>query len=232
MIATEFPDKTLYPLFYTANRKEFIIEPGEMLYIPVGWYHLIISDTTDETTMLNAAINYFYETEWTFTNTDYRYPMKLNHNIHKSFDYMKHLKKHENIKCIECPHNRFTHWTNRCLITESDECKDYVLSWDEFYKKKDENKCFYAAAHNDDELMSFDPKSKNFGKTMFCSWWINFGNVTSRMHYDTADNLLCQVAGRKRVILFPHSEWPKLYLINPYPPEFLHQVQKLLKLHI
>lgn len=227
-IATEFPNKDVFPLFYEAKRLEFIIEPGDMLYIPTGWYHLVISDTVDEKTGLNVAINYFYENNWDFTDPIYHYPLKLKHRICEQIDYMKHLEKHETISCTECPHNRFTHWVNRCPSTEIDSCIDHKLSWKDFYNK---NKCMYAAAYGDEELMSFDPKARTFGKTISAAWWINFGNMTSRIHYDCADNLLCQIAGRKRVILFPHSEWPKLYLINPYPPEFLHQVRQLLKLH-
>lgn len=231
IIATEFPDKEQFPLFYKAKRLEFIIEQGDMLYIPAGWYHLIISDTVDEKTGLNVAINYFYETKWTFTNPDYKYPLKNKHSIHTKFNYIKHLQKHENILCTECKNMRYTHSINRCLQTESDECVNHILNWNDFYSKRIENKCFYAAAYGDEYLLTFDPKSESFGNTISAAWWINFGNVTSRMHYDEADNLLCQIAGSKKVILFPHSEWSKLYVINPYPPEFLNQVRQLLKLH-
>jgi hypothetical protein len=228
-IATEFPDKAQYPLFYEAKRLEIIIEPGDMLYIPSGWYHLVISDTADEKTGLNVAINYFYETGWVFTKPNYKYPSKLNHTIHKKIDYMKYLESNEKILCTECLHNRYTHHTNRCTQTEIDECTDHYLTWSDFCSK---NKGFYIAAHGDNRLLEFDPKGATFGETISGAWWINFGNITSRMHYDSADNLLCQIAGRKKVILFPHSEWTNLYLINPYPPDFLHQVQQLLKLHI
>ena len=228
-IATEFPDKAHYPLFYEAKRLEFIIETGDMLYIPAGWYHLVISDTADEKTGLNVAINYFYDIEWNSTKPDRQYPMKLRHDICEQIDYMKYLESNEKILCTECLHDRYTHHTNRCTQTKSDECIDHYLTWSEFYSK---NKSWYAAAHGDEKLMAFDPKGHAFGETISGAWWINFGNITSRMHYDEADNLLCQIAGRKKVILFPHSEWSKLYLINPYPPEFLHQILQLLKLHI
>jgi hypothetical protein len=230
-IATEFPNKDVYPLFYEAKRLEFIIESGDMLYIPAGWYHLVISDKADEQTGLNVAINYFYETEWVSTHPDRQYPIKTTHNIHKKIDYMKQIDKCGKILCTECVNNRYTHHSNRCPQTEHDKCIDHHLTLEELCKMRDKGSCFYIAAHSDICLLEFDPKGSTCGKTTTSAWWINFGNVTSRLHYDGKDNLLCQIAGRKRLILFPHSEWPKLYLINPYPPEFLNHIQQLLELH-
>ena len=45
-------------------------------------------------------------------------------------------------------------------------------------------------------------------------WWGTAGTVT-RLHFDSYDNLLCQVAGYKWVRLFPPDEAPSLYVLPP-----------------
>jgi hypothetical protein len=45
-------------------------------------------------------------------------------------------------------------------------------------------------------------------------WWGTAGTVT-RLHFDTYDNLLCQVAGYKWVRLFPPGTAPALYVLPP-----------------
>jgi hypothetical protein len=47
------------------------------------------------------------------------------------------------------------------------------------------------------------------------SVWINYGNARCLIHYDEYDNWLCQLQGTKRVILFPHEDRDKLYMLNP-----------------
>lgn len=60
--------------------------------------------------------------------------------------------------------------------------------------------------------------------------WINFGNVYTNLHYDVLDNIIIQVHGSKRILLYPPSERSKLYMYNPYPPKFLCSIsQKLNK---
>jgi hypothetical protein len=67
------------------------------------------------------------------------------------------------------------------------------------------------------------------GKLRIQIWWVNFGHVNTAMHHDSNNNLLCQLAGRKRIICFPHSEWPNLYLINPYTPELILFFEEIVK---
>ena len=56
-ITTEFPDRKQFPKFYEAKRIEIILEPGDMLYLPAGWYHWVFSEDPDPDTGLNVALN-------------------------------------------------------------------------------------------------------------------------------------------------------------------------------
>ena len=41
------PDPKEFPLFYKAKKYEFRLNPGERLFIPSGWFHLIDSSELD-----------------------------------------------------------------------------------------------------------------------------------------------------------------------------------------
>lgn len=45
-------------------------------------------------------------------------------------------------------------------------------------------------------------------------WRINSFPMTLWMHYDTLDNVLCQIVGRKKVTLFPPSQYNNLYMVD------------------
>jgi hypothetical protein len=45
------PDYVKYPLFRKAQALEFIVEPGETLYLPAGWAHYV--ETTSDSFMIN-----------------------------------------------------------------------------------------------------------------------------------------------------------------------------------
>ena len=76
MIEDEFPDKEKFPLYYKAHKQEFIIEPGQMLFIPPGWFHFVFSEDPDPETGLNFAVNYWYEPseEWVEGRSGFKGP--------------------------------------------------------------------------------------------------------------------------------------------------------------
>lgn len=51
------PDLARYPLFAKAKPIEFVLEEGEVLFIPVGWWHAVVSlDVSISVSMTNFAI--------------------------------------------------------------------------------------------------------------------------------------------------------------------------------
>ena len=59
------------------------------------------------------------------------------------------------------------------------------------------------------------------------SCWINFGHARTLMHYDGMDNWLCQIQGRKRVLLFPPEDRDYLYTFNKEPHSIISKIEKL-----
>ena len=230
-ITNEFPDKKQFPKFYDAKRIEITLEPGDMLDLPAGWYHWVFSEEPDPETGLNVAINYWYEDNWNITHLDRDPPIKTTHTIHKSIEYMNFLKTFgdKKIQCSSSDTGCFTLPCVRWIQNDTVKCDDYYMSFNEFYEKCKSGENWYLWAIRDDRLIPYDPKMDERMKLKSSNWWVNSGNVNTVMHYDSTSNLLCQISGKKRIVLFPHSEWSKLYLINPYPPEFIHNVQQCLK---
>ena len=48
-------------------------------------------------------------------------------------------------------------------------------------------------------------------RPLLTNLWLGKGATTSPLHYDEYENLLSQVAGRKRLVLFPPSDYPHLH---------------------
>ncbi|SCU79958.1 LAME_0B01090g1_1 [Lachancea meyersii CBS 8951] len=53
-----------WPLFFEANRLVVDLEPGQMLYLPTGWFHEVTSfgdsDTTIPDAQIHVAVNYWF----------------------------------------------------------------------------------------------------------------------------------------------------------------------------
>lgn len=53
------PDRNDFPLYYESYKLEFVINEGECLFIPNGWYHYVLSEDVNKDTSLNIAISHF-----------------------------------------------------------------------------------------------------------------------------------------------------------------------------
>ena len=60
-IPNPYPKKDDYKNYYDSKRIEVQIKPNEMLFIPAGWFHFVISEKVDEISKLNVAVSFFTE---------------------------------------------------------------------------------------------------------------------------------------------------------------------------
>jgi len=208
-IQEEFPDKEKYPLYYQASKHEFTINAGEKLFIPAGWFHFVFSEDADPETGLNFAVNFWYhpENNWQPGQPSRLLPRVEKHNLCDINP--REFYGNKNIKCYRSelaglfPSNRVFHKFPGKVWNE-------YMTFDEFYQTKNPK---YYIVQDDVQIPQFAPKYTT--KLMQTSTWINFGNVRSLMHFDENDNWLCQLQGKKRVLLFPHEERYMLYMFNP-----------------
>jgi len=210
-IVDEFPDKNLYPLYYTAHKLEISIGPGEGIFIPAGWFHFVFSNGE-----LNTAVNFWHVAKMEEGVRNKDSPIKFRHEI-------KDLELDENTE-VEVSLTKTNIVGTRSVKSR---CKDTLLQevtkpLKQFYEEKDPHSYVVQSRqfpHLDKHRI--DKESEFRQNTV----WINFGNIRTLLHYDLDDNYLCQVEGTKRVLLFPPEDRDLLYLWNPYPLEIINSLE-------
>lgn len=224
-ITEEFPDKEKYPLYYEASRQEFTIHAGQKLFIPAGWFHFVFSEDVEEETGLNFAMNFWY------------YPLN-NWSHGKPSNLLPHVEPH-NIPNID-PKDVFgdrpvrSTWSDLDGIFPADrvfhffkgKVRNDYMTYDEFYRAK--NPKMYIVQDENKKIRDYAPPYPT--PIYLSSSWVNYGNCRSLIHCDEHDNWLCQIKGSKRVILFPHEDKDKLYMLWNIPSNVFTEIQDLLSL--
>jgi len=210
-VTSPTPDKDKFPLFYTAKREEYVLEPGECIFIPKFHYHMVVAEEGDEKTQLNASACYFYTSRQDISTHVIQHKVDL--------DPMTLFPKDKILEVTKTKSNAFL--SNFMRHKFPFENTYLYMTFDEFYETKNKKLCLIEQ-HPDLEqapVHSVDPD--------ICQLRINFGQGTSCMiHCDGMDSAICQIQGRKRVFVFPPSERSKLYIMNPYSMELIDLIQR------
>lgn len=216
-ISDEFPCKIKYRKFYEAHKTEITIGPGEMIFIPAGWFHLVFSDTDHEG--VNFAINQWYNAQdmQDGVSGDVK-PFKSKHDL--ILDPNSFMDPDTEIRAMTSPNGKFG--STSVATSKFEEGLSFInLTWAEFWEQK--RKDSYLVQWECPELDKYEKGREHFkGSTI----WLNFAKVNSYLHYDRDDNFLMQVKGTKKILLFPPEDHPLLYTFNPYPLSTLEKLQK------
>lgn len=213
-IESENPDPDKFPLYYKARKTVVELHAGEMLFIPAGMFHFVISEKGDDTDGLNFAINFWYVNK---KNTSDHIVSR-----HDIPDIVSHMDMNKRLEVYKSKTKLFppSHLLHRYPGLIDIE----IMSFDEFLHAK--NSHYYIIQHSNidfDNFVQYSPDKTNRVKTI--STWCNFGNgVTSLLHYDEADNWLCQIRGKKRILLFPNEDRDLLYMWNPMNINTINQL--------
>jgi hypothetical protein len=206
------PDPKIFPDYYKTKRLEFILRPGEMIFIPSGWFHFVFSEDPDPETGLCAAINFWYEAD---TQISVHKPKFGWHSINfeKVIDDIKTypLLVHKSSMNFFPPAQLKFRYPGIDLL---------YMTFDQFYEAK--NHEHYILQQNFEKLNDYRiPFESPIKKS---SIWINWGHCNSIPHYDGLENWLCQLKGKRRVILIPPSDSHLMYTFNPYPNDLLDKI--------
>lgn len=233
-IIDEFPDKKLFPKYYKTQKAEFILRPGDKLFIPTGWFHWAFSQPNGDEP--NVAINYWYDSNNWQIGDEYtaEVPRKTTFDA-SAIDYMQLLQtfdEHVQISKSEPP-KIFKHFDDTQAFMTGERVMHrypavdfsmHTMPFDLFYMMKD--RTMYMMGQQDARLERYTPPHPQ--GLVRSQWWVNWGNVSSGLHYDNWDNWLCQLSGTKRVIIFEPEEYDNLYMLNPYPVSFIKCVREKL----
>jgi len=209
------PDPQMFPLFYKAKRYEYVLNPGERLYIPPGWFHLIQSSEVDKGSKLNIAVNYWFNTK-TPKNT----PQIKWHTINEDIA-LNELKKLGTIR-YQVSDDGIFYSTNLAHRFPQNPIKFFYTSYDDFFNNNNP-KCYSAQNRIPSSNINIE---ENLEIVEQVNIWLNRGNARVVLHNDGFENWLCQVSGKKRVILFPPSERHNLYILNPYPENVVEYIRR------
>ena len=211
------PDKEKFPLYYEAQRKEYLLDEGEMLFIPAGWFQYILWDDPGSNGVC-TSVKFRYN-NYTFTDTKKNEERPKMGNCSFSFDPHQILTKPLQVLRYKSKQKPFP--SEKLGRLYGDLLSGEFLKYDEIIETKNPE---YFVMHSDLPVLDkYAPKytTKDFYDSSFL---MNFGYTYSHMFYDEKDTWLCQMGGKARVILFPYSDKDKLYLINPYPTQFVETV--------
>jgi hypothetical protein len=207
-ICDEFPCKIKYPKFYEARKRVFTIHPGDKLYIPFGWFHLVYSEGDG----LNFAINFF------LNNSTAKEGVTNGEIPHVAKSELETTLKPEDILPVD---KEFRIFNAKLRAFPSDivasrhkgEVDIIFKTLRQFMQDRDPHDYLLQGTSNNKILKGDD-----------VNVWINWGNVRTYLHYDTNDNWLHQISGSKRVILFPPGDRDLMYVWNKYPLQFIFKI--------
>lgn len=230
------PNPILYPKFYNCEEKIFVLNEGDMLYIPPKWFHWVFSYpniTKERSYNENVAVS--------FTILDL-----FNKNVYNEFyfgePFMITLDK-EHHPFLNISFKDIINKPNiklNCLFTEK---KTIVPVQKEktdkqiFYKNLTINEIrdiykegIYNINIGRDNILPdyLNIEIPDIIKTSFLNnkintyLWVNlFKNknnyIETGLHYDTTHNVLIQIKGTKVVRLYKPSDSKNMYLQPMYP---------------
>ena len=173
-----------------------------------------------------AKINYEYYKDGSL-------PCLINtNNIYNSGITLDNLKKiYENRNVLVNKSNSQLFLSNYVKEIDPDCCQEVFMKFDEFLSRgfdKDDPSHYYLLQSNSNlnQLKINRPEFLKYEIEKNYCLWINFGNIYTGLHYDDHNNVIIQLQGSKKIILFAPSERNNLYLVNDIDPRILCIMKK------
>lgn len=226
------PDRSLFPLFYRARPHLFEIRAGDCLVMPPCWWHWVFSDgesiavncwfdwqAAPEPTVQRGACGHWEATRrWTL---DY-----LNRNFTEDTYVSATLSRKPNLGPVKRPHPAYA---EKVYVYKTDRFSKFYQNVVHFVD------CYHQAVFtlNRDFGIVRDLSlagilsgglEKEFGTDALTTspqlppyvldntnLWVNVNDGQSGLHFDAYSNVLFQIRGRKRVLMFSPDDEENLY---------------------
>jgi hypothetical protein len=227
-IPTYPPNVTDYPDFYKCKEHTFILKPGDMLYIPAGWFHWVFSYPDEQQ---NIAISYTVSelngdiyNEFQFKKP---YKFHLNKNEHPFFNYtfntFKKMYPTQKIHTLISNKNTLVP-VKKQTLKNTHNLITYHLTFSEMHTLLKNNTHNIYMGQNDSLHPQRPPECilRGFPTSKFrCNQWLalfktNTEYIDSGLHYDITHGILIQVKGTKLIRLFRPQDANNLYLQPMY----------------
>jgi len=257
LVPNPYINSGLYEDYGKCKKTIVVIEPGEMLFIPAGWFHYVISEE-DKKTNINMAVSYFthpdncidcdLDKNKIFKDLE---EISINNLVYSKYknlsqpfiirDYFKHNKRFSLLDMTKDKIRKM--YPKKVKVTKSNKplfasnfikkhfpncCEEKEMMFDDFLSSN--NKSYYLIQNENENEIKEIPHFLEKEKYSNFSSWINFGDCYTALHYDCFNNILMQILGKKKVILIPPSEYKSLHLINNMDTKLLCTIKTILNM--
>jgi len=196
--------KNSYPNFLNSKYKKYVLEPGDILYIPKNRPHLCFSDVG-----INASINYWDINQDIFSDSSPRH-IKNNYsmvNIVKNSIINNLLENDiDNFLTIISTNKEIT------PVKKDDTQSIEYITIPQMIIRKQQNPNLSLAIGQNQEIISmldlkkYKPDILKNNKYNNINFWLNTGDLNTGLHVDTYEGFLLQIIGKKTVYLFNDSK--------------------------
>ena len=200
--------KDSYPNFIKSKYKKYVLEPGDILYIPKNRPHLCFSDVG-----INASINYWDINQDIFLDSSPRH-------IKNKYSLVNEVKNNIINNLLQNDIDNFLTIisTNKEItpVKKDDTQSIEYITVPQMILRKQHNPNLSLAIGQNQEIISmlnlqkYKPdilknsilKNNKFNNINF---WLNTGDLNTGLHVDTYEGFLLQIIGKKTVYLFDDS---------------------------
>ncbi len=188
-----------YPKYFLSSPQKYILNPGDALVIPKGWWHWV--NSFDNT----FGINYWWNDKKLFDS-----PRIIN-NFIEPVDILKTNiidKNFDNI-VLDGVTNKLKNVNELSNYVNKNKEESYLLTLKAFVENSDFKNEFEKFIKHPEFV-----KKHNINKNY--NLWYCIKNIDTGLHFDDNYGLLCVLSGKKIVYLYPPSDIKYLY---PYDLE-------------
>jgi hypothetical protein len=226
------PNPIEFPNFYNCKEQIYILNPGDMLYIPPQWFHWVFSyPEIDSKNRENIAISYnIYDLFNKNVYNEFALGKPLKFTLDKENHSFLNLELNNIISCnLNHKFSTFVTTTNTIVPVKKNLNHIYKndLTFQNILNLHEKEKFNINIGSNQIIPKMLDIKIPHIIETSFLNneiiplLWINLLNnknsyIETGLHYDITHNVLIQIKGTKVVRLFNPKYSKNLYLQPMY----------------
>jgi hypothetical protein len=200
------PDHNLFPLYYDASVTSLQLNPEDCLFIPAGWPHITITESDD----INITGTFFYKPTSGIQLEVSKY--KLDIDMDQLFPQDKEIEvRRTKTNCFV---------SNLCEHRFKGMITTMYMTFQEFIELN-YKRLAITIKYNELNLPIHSQTAES------ASIRVNIGkNMSTQLHFDAHDSVMCQIQGTKKVLVFPPKELNKLYFFNTYDLQLIEEINK------
>lgn len=192
------PNPLKYPLYYLTKPLIIEIHPGDILYIPYGWWHWVFSKGE------NIAINQWFKKK----QADKPYVFKNNRKL----DLGNFFEKVDGIGIGLAQDNPNIQSYLRPRVYPKDKNEIKFMGKLKEFREISKNKKYSGFVLENQLPDEYKKVCQNKIKSdSKYNLWYYSNDANSGLHYDNYDNFLYQIKGTKKIYLFPPNDSQFLY---------------------